>query len=154
MFVCESTAKDNRLGCLYLSFETADKVDWSGDYAEKRPYCCCWWYQLRSMGRGARRCGYGRCRTQLAQPTEPEFEVTSMGKTGHLGPAPASAEDRSRWQMGLSTSATDAVSLRGADLYRLNCQSCHGETGQGAPPEINSLINPCAPPPWPWWRRA
>jgi mono/diheme cytochrome c family protein len=68
-----------------------------------------------------------------------DFAETSMGKTGHLGPA---AEDSSRWQMGLSTSATDAVSLRGADLYRLNCQSCHGETGQGAPPEINSVINP------------
>lgn len=68
-----------------------------------------------------------------------DFAETSMGKTGHLGPA---AEDSSRWQMGLSTGATDAVSLRGADLYRLNCQSCHGETGQGAPPEINSVINP------------
>ena len=68
------------------------------------------------------------------------FEETSMGKTGHLGPAPA--DESSRWQMVLSTSATDAVSLRGADLYRLNCQSCHGETGQGAPPEINSVINP------------
>ena len=68
-----------------------------------------------------------------------DFAETSMGKTGHLGPA---VEDSSRWQMGLSTSATDAVSLRGADLYRLNCQSCHGEKGQGAPPEINSVINP------------
>ncbi len=71
------------------------------------------------------------------------FEETSMGKTGHLGPAPALSEGESaRWQMGLSTSATDAVSLHGADLYRLNCQSCHGESGQGAPPEINSVINP------------
>jgi len=69
-----------------------------------------------------------------------DFAETSMGKTGHLGPAPA--DESSRWQMGLTTSATDAVSLRGADLYRLNCQSCHGETGQGAPPEINSVINP------------
>jgi mono/diheme cytochrome c family protein len=70
------------------------------------------------------------------------FEETSMGKTGHLGPAPASVEDAARWQMGLSTGATDAVTLRGADVYRLNCQSCHGEKGQGAPPEINSVINP------------
>jgi mono/diheme cytochrome c family protein len=70
------------------------------------------------------------------------FQETSMGKTGRLGPAPAPADESSRWQMGLSTSATAAVSLRGADLYRLNCQSCHGETGQGAPPEINSVINP------------
>ncbi len=32
--------------------------------------------------------------------------------------------------------------LRGADLYRLNCQGCHGEHGLGAPPEIGSLIDP------------
>jgi mono/diheme cytochrome c family protein len=32
--------------------------------------------------------------------------------------------------------------LAGADLYRLNCQSCHGPDGKGAPPEINSLIEP------------
>ena len=71
------------------------------------------------------------------------FEDTSMGKTGHLGPAPSlNGDDASRFQMSLSTNATDAVSLRGADLYRLNCQSCHGESGQGAPPEINSVINP------------
>ena len=71
-----------------------------------------------------------------------DFAETSMGKTGHLGPAPSSADDSTRWQMGLSPRATDAVTLHGADLYRLNCQSCHGESGQGAPPEINSVINP------------
>jgi len=32
--------------------------------------------------------------------------------------------------------------LRGADLYRLNCQSCHGPDGRGAPPEIKSLLDP------------
>jgi mono/diheme cytochrome c family protein len=32
--------------------------------------------------------------------------------------------------------------LTGHDLYRLNCQSCHAPDGQGAPPEINSLIGP------------
>jgi mono/diheme cytochrome c family protein len=32
--------------------------------------------------------------------------------------------------------------LTGADLYRLNCQSCHGPDGKGAPPEIKSLIDP------------
>ena len=36
----------------------------------------------------------------------------------------------------------DAVTLHGADLYRLNCRACHGEAGLGAPPEINSVINP------------
>lgn len=38
--------------------------------------------------------------------------------------------------------APQKVTLRGADLYRLNCQGCHGEAGLGAPPEINSVINP------------
>jgi mono/diheme cytochrome c family protein len=32
--------------------------------------------------------------------------------------------------------------LSGSDLYRLNCQSCHGPKGDGRPPEINSLIQP------------
>jgi mono/diheme cytochrome c family protein len=32
--------------------------------------------------------------------------------------------------------------LTGKDLYRLNCQSCHGPDGSGAPPEINSVIGP------------
>lgn len=32
--------------------------------------------------------------------------------------------------------------LAGADLYRLNCQSCHGPDGLGSPPEVNSLLGP------------
>lgn len=32
--------------------------------------------------------------------------------------------------------------LSGADLYRLNCQSCHGASGEGAPPEIKSVLDP------------
>jgi mono/diheme cytochrome c family protein len=32
--------------------------------------------------------------------------------------------------------------LTGVDLYRLNCQSCHGPYGHGSPPEINALIGP------------
>lgn len=69
------------------------------------------------------------------------FEETSMGKTGHLGPA-ALPSETSRWQLGLSPGIAAEVSLHGADLYRLNCQACHGEAGLGAPPEINSVINP------------
>jgi mono/diheme cytochrome c family protein len=72
------------------------------------------------------------------------FNETSMGKTGHLGPpAPALGETASLRQPDVTDSATSqTVTLRGADLYRLNCQGCHGESGQGAPPEINSVINP------------
>lgn len=32
--------------------------------------------------------------------------------------------------------------LSGADLYRMECRSCHGPDGRGAPPEIHSLIGP------------
>jgi mono/diheme cytochrome c family protein len=34
------------------------------------------------------------------------------------------------------------VRLGGADLYRLNCQACHGLTGGGAPPEVSSAVDP------------
>ena len=35
-----------------------------------------------------------------------------------------------------------SVSLTGADLYRLNCQACHGLSGAGAPPEVKSAVDP------------
>ena len=34
------------------------------------------------------------------------------------------------------------VTLTGADLYRLNCQACHGLEGRGALPEIKSAVDP------------
>ncbi len=78
--------------------------------------------------------------THLNRP----FGETSMGKTGRLGPpAPAPGEESAPWRPEMSPSSTaHVVTLHGSDLYRLNCQGCHGESGQGAPPEINSVINP------------
>lgn len=71
------------------------------------------------------------------------FEDTSMGKTGQLGPVAIEGKETLDPEEGLSrVSAKQNVNLRGADLYRLNCQGCHGESGLGAPPEINSVINP------------
>jgi mono/diheme cytochrome c family protein len=72
------------------------------------------------------------------------FKETSMGKTGRLGPSETMpGDDSPRWeQQPLPVSATQAVTVRGADLYRMNCRGCHGESGLGAPPEINSVINP------------
>jgi mono/diheme cytochrome c family protein len=72
------------------------------------------------------------------------FGDTSMGKTWHLGPASSAPEEELRrgppeLLVGCTTQTT---TLRGADLYRLNCWGCHGETGLGAPPEINSIIDP------------
>lgn len=69
------------------------------------------------------------------------FGDTSMGKTGRLGP-PAGEEASQPLAQIVALPTTEAVTLRGADLYRLNCQGCHGESGQGTPPEINSLISP------------
>ncbi|MGA2422830.1 MAG: cytochrome c [Terriglobales bacterium] len=72
------------------------------------------------------------------------FNETSMGKTGRVGPPPTTAgEESARWQMSLAPEPMkETVTLRGSDLYRMNCRGCHGEDGQGAPPEINSVINP------------
>src|SRR5215471_18260157 len=72
------------------------------------------------------------------------FEETSMGKTGRLGPAISVNEDESSNGQPLlaADSAKLTVTLHGSDLYRLNCWGCHGESGLGAPPEINSVINP------------
>lgn len=72
------------------------------------------------------------------------FDETSMGKTGRLGPpAPMPGEAAPRWQLGSSPGpASQTETLHGSDLYRLNCRGCHGESGLGAPPEINSVIDP------------
>ena len=68
------------------------------------------------------------------------FGETAMGKTGHLGPAPGQ-QDTYRAAPLLVTSGTPILAS-GAELYRLDCEGCHGESGQGTPPEVNSLINP------------
>jgi mono/diheme cytochrome c family protein len=72
------------------------------------------------------------------------FAETSMGKTWDLGPAPDGPwKDAELWQLKLSPGyATQVLTLRGSDVYRLNCRGCHGEFGQGAPPEINSVTGP------------
>jgi mono/diheme cytochrome c family protein len=72
------------------------------------------------------------------------FEETSMGKTGRLGPpAAVTGEEMPGFQLNVSPDlASQTVTVSGSDLYRLNCQACHGESGLGAPPEINSVIDP------------
>ena len=72
------------------------------------------------------------------------FDVTSMGKTWDMGPSvPLPGEQPSPWQLGLTPGfAANTPALHGSDLYRLNCQACHGARGQGTPPEINSVIGP------------
>jgi mono/diheme cytochrome c family protein len=69
---------------------------------------------------------------------------SSMGKTGQLGPSPSMpGEVPARWELELSPGfATQPITFHGSDLYRINCQACHGASGGGSPPEINSVINP------------
>jgi mono/diheme cytochrome c family protein len=70
------------------------------------------------------------------------FEETAMGKTWRLGPPLRVPEGTAAPSGGQRSSSTNRVVLHGADLYRLNCEGCHGESGIGAPPEIASIINP------------
>jgi mono/diheme cytochrome c family protein len=72
------------------------------------------------------------------------FNESSMGRTWQLGPAPpAPGQKLPDWQLNLSTNFDSPImALHGADLYRINCQGCHQESGAGAPPEINSIIDP------------
>jgi mono/diheme cytochrome c family protein len=70
------------------------------------------------------------------------FNESAMGSTWRLGPPPPVAGEKpSNWQLRLSPSFATRT-LTGSDVYRLNCRGCHQETGLGAPPEINSIIDP------------
>jgi len=73
-----------------------------------------------------------------------KFSDTSMGKTWHAGPAaPMPGEDSAVWQEKLSPGfEARSMTLHGSDVYRLNCRGCHTGSGRGAPPEINSVIDP------------
>jgi mono/diheme cytochrome c family protein len=66
------------------------------------------------------------------------FIVSNMGRVANWGPSPSVVPGRR-----LSGEGPDGnFLLSGADLYRLNCQSCHKADGSGVPPEINSLVGP------------
>jgi mono/diheme cytochrome c family protein len=81
-------------------------------------------------------------------------DSSQLGRVGGMDEAPATGrreplpEPPGVWRRLLrpfsqSTDATEEpFTLAGEDLYRLNCQSCHGPDGAGAPPEINSLLDP------------
>lgn len=75
-----------------------------------------------------------------------------MGQMGGTAPAASSANLNSVMQRFLATFRSDpekaaailqeTFPVTGADLYRWNCQGCHGPEGKGADPEINSVIGP------------
>jgi mono/diheme cytochrome c family protein len=99
------------------------------------------------------------------------LRFTAMGQVGGYGPPPASAREEPRFPVqrmppwgpgGMGTGGmmgrsyanyrfspyelkrmmNEKFLLAGVDLYRLNCQSCHGPNGNGSPPEIPSIIGP------------
>ena len=62
---------------------------------------------------------------------------TSLGRgPGRYGPPERTATPSQ------SLGVPAQVTLTGADLYRFNCQACHGLEGRGAPPEIKSAVDP------------
>ena len=62
---------------------------------------------------------------------------TSLGRgSGRYGPPERTAAPAP--SLGVPADAA----LTGANLYRLNCQACHGLEGRGAPPEIKSAVDP------------
>lgn len=94
-----------------------------------------------------------------------ELDDTHMGKMGGAGPPPPGVRrepmpslegdgralsnlvHRLLSKLGMNGEADEEslnapFTLVGRDLYRLSCRSCHGPEGRGAPPEINSLLDP------------
>lgn len=66
------------------------------------------------------------------------FRDTSLGRgSGRYG---ASPNDPAVVRQPAAVAVARAVSLSGADLYRLNCQACHRAEGTGAPPEVRSVL--------------
>jgi mono/diheme cytochrome c family protein len=67
-------------------------------------------------------------------------EHTSMGFTERLGPG--ADEPLNDDEVAPFVTPARAVTVSGADLYRLNCRACHRANGEGSPPEISTLIEP------------
>lgn len=98
--------------------------------------------------------------TSLGGPSWLRAQAISVDETnlGHMGgggppPAPARAaafdEDvrRAVALAGSNDAAARAnleahVTADGADIYRLDCRSCHGPDGRGEPPEVGSIVGP------------
>jgi len=64
-----------------------------------------------------------------------------MGSTGMWGPRADAPITAAEYEFVVGD-LTQPVTLTGADLYRFDCRGCHKADGGGAPPEINSLIEP------------
>lgn len=69
-----------------------------------------------------------------------ELDDTRLGKMGGDGPPPANLREPPLEGGGARADAP--FTLEGRDIYRFSCRACHGPDGRGAPPEINSLLDP------------
>lgn len=81
-------------------------------------------------------------------------EMSSLGRLGGDGPPrsalPQAFTDSVRKALTQAGAREEAAlqslhvkfPVSGADIYRLNCRSCHGPTGAGKPPGIASIIGP------------
>ena len=66
------------------------------------------------------------------------YRESSLGRSGATyGPPPT---QRPSQPGAVPLAVGRPVVLSGADLYRLNCQSCHRAEGTGSPPEIKSVL--------------
>ena len=70
------------------------------------------------------------------------YRDSSLGRSGATyGPPPRDCRHERPSQPSAAPLAVGRpVVLSGADLYRLNCQSCHRAEGTGSPPEIKSVL--------------
>lgn len=69
-----------------------------------------------------------------------ELDDTHLGKMGGEGSPPARPREPTPSVGG--GGGEGPFTVGGRDIYRFSCQSCHGRDGRGAPPEINSLVDP------------
>lgn len=68
-----------------------------------------------------------------------ELDDTHLGKMGGEGSPPARPREPTPSPGG---GGEEPFTVSGRDIYRFSCRSCHGPEGRGAPPEVNSLIDP------------
>ena len=72
------------------------------------------------------------------------YRESSLGRgSATYGPPPTDSGSLPTQRPSQSIAALPIgrpVMLSGADLYRLNCQSCHRAEGTGSPPEIKSVL--------------
>jgi len=79
-----------------------------------------------------------------------KVDETKLGQVGGKVPPRGAIPNGSPIEIGKAATNERAarrllaqpMTVTGADLYRLDCQACHGAEGLGAPPEINSLVDP------------